>query len=325
MTIKVGIIGTGFVGKLRAEAISQDERSHLVALAGHSPAKTLELATQHQAQVINSWQELVALPELDLVIICSINRDHGLMTEAALKAGKHVVVEYPLALEPSHAAALLDLAAKQNLLLHVEHIELLGGLHQALKEHISAIGNSFFARYVTINPQRPAPSKWTYSQKDFGFPFSGALSRLHRLTDLFGAVESVSCQQRYWGEGDTYRACLCNAQLAFVNGPIAEVTYGKGEVFWQDARNFEIQGDRGILSFVGDTGTLIREGETTQIAIGGRKGLFALDTKFVLDYLTEGKPLYANPQASYYTLKVAEAAHQSALTGKTIFVSNSHI
>jgi biliverdin reductase len=322
MTINVGIIGTGFVGKLRAEAISQDSRSHLVALTGHSSGKTLELATKYQAQVINSWQELVAMPELDLIIICGINQDHGLMTEAALKANKHVVVEYPLSLEPAQAAALLDLAEKQNLMLHVEHIELLGGLHQALKENISAIGTSFLARYVTINPQRPAPRKWTYSQESFGFPFSGALSRLHRLTDLFGLVESVSCQLRYWGEGEYYQACLCNAQLAFVNGTIAEVTYGKGEVFWQEARNFEIQGDRGILSFVGDTGTLIRDQGTTPLTIGSRKGLFALDTKFVLDHLTEGKPLYASSQASYYTLKVAEAARQSAITGKTIFVNN---
>ncbi len=325
MTIKVGIVGTGFVGKLRAEAISQDNRSHLVAITGHSPAKTHELANKYQAQVINSWQELVALPELDLVIICSINRDHGLITEAALKANKHVVVEYPLSLEPAHAAALLDLADKQKLMLHVEHIELLGGLHQALKENITMIGTSFLARYVTINPQRPAPSKWTYSQETFGFPFSGALSRLHRLTDLFGLVESVSCQLRYWGGADDYQACLCTAQLAFVNGTISEVTYGKGEVFWQEARNFEVQGDRGVLSFVGDSGSLINAEGTTSIAIAGRKGLFALDTKHFLDYLAESKPLYTNPQASYYTLKVAEAAHQSAITGKTIFVSNSHI
>jgi len=324
MTVKVGLVGTGFVGKLRAEAIFQDDRSHLVALSGRDPIKTAELANQHQAQVIPSWQELVAMPELDLVIICGINRDHGAMAETALKANKHVVVEYPLALEPAQAARLIDLAEKKNLLLHVEHIELLGGLHKALKENLPSIGNIFSARYRTINAQRPAPAKWTYSQAEFGFPLSGALSRLNRLTDLFGLVDSVSCRQRYWGAGTYYQACLCTAQLFFASGIIAEVTYGKGEVFWQEERDFEICGDRGVLSFVGDQGALIRGEETTEINLGSRRGLFALDTKMVLDYLTTKQPLYTSPNASYYTLKVAEAAHQSALTGKTIIVSKSH-
>lgn len=323
MTIEVGIIGTGFAGKLRAEAIFQDERSRLVALAGHNPEKTLELAKAYQAQVIPTWQELVAMPGLDLIIICSINQDHAVMTEAALKAGKHVVVEYPLALEPAQAAALIDLAQRKNLMLHVEHIELLGGLHRAIKEHLPAIGKVFSANYTTINPQRPAPTKWTYNHTTFGFPLSGALSRLHRLTDLFGLVESVSCQQRYWGKGDYYQACLCTAQLSFANGVIATVTYGKGEVFWKEARDFEIQGDRGVLSFVGDAGVLLRGEETTPITLGSRRGLFVIDTKFVLDRLVENKPLYTTPNASYYTLKVAEAAHRSALTGKTIFVSEA--
>ena len=52
--------------------------------------------------------------------------------------------------------------------------------------------------------------------------------------------------------------------------------------------------------------------------IGSRRGLFAKDTAMVLDHLTNGTPLYVTPEASLYTLKVADAAKQSAETGDAV-------
>jgi biliverdin reductase len=187
--LQVGLVGTGYAAKLRAETLQSEARSHLVAVAGHAPEKTQEFAQNYQALALDSWQELVERPDMDLVVICTINRDHGAIARAALEAGKHVVVEYPLALEPTAAEALIALAQKRDKLLHVEHIELLGGVHQALRQSLPQIGTACYARYSTLNPQHPAPRKWTYNQALFGFPFSAALSRLHRLTDLFGTVE----------------------------------------------------------------------------------------------------------------------------------------
>jgi biliverdin reductase len=283
-----------------------------VAVSGHTPEKTQEFARNHEAIALDSWQQLVEHPDLDLVIICTINRDHGAIAQAALEAGKHVVVEYPLSLDPVEAESLIALAEAQGKLLHVEHIELLGGLHQALRQALPEIGNPFYARYITIMPQHPAPRRWTYHPEQFGFPFSGALSRIQRFTDLFGDVTTVSCQSRFWEASDYYKACLCNAQLRFTNNLIAEVTYGKGEVFWQGLRNFEVHGEQGTLVFEGDQGSLIRGEERIPIEVGGRRGLFGKDTGMVLDYLVEGTPLYVSAAASLYALKVADAARQSA-------------
>jgi biliverdin reductase len=320
LPIRAGIVGTGFAAKLRAETLQTDTRSHLMAVSGHTPETTQEFATKYDALAIDSWQQLVEHPDLDLVIICTINRDHSAIAHAALKANKHVVVEYPLSLNPAEAEALIALAEAKGKLLHVEHIELLGGLHQALRQSLPEIGNVFYTRYVTIFPQRPAPRRWTYNHEQFGFPFSGAVSRIHRLTDLFGKVVSVSCQSRFWEDDDYYTACLCTAQLRFTNGIIAEVTYAKGEAFWQTLRNFEVHGEQGTLLFEGDIGSLIRGEERTPIEVGGRRGLFAKDTGMVLDYLVEGTPLYVSVAASCYALKVADAARQSAETGKVVLI-----
>lgn len=321
LPLKVGLVGTGYAAKLRAETLLKDARSHLVAIAGHTARKTEAFCQTYPAEALLNWQQLVERSDLDLLIISTINSEHGAIVRAALDAGKHVVVEYPLCLDPIEGEQLLAIAKSKNKFLHVEHIELLGGLHQALKQNLSEIGTPFYARYSTINPQRPAPQKWTYNLALFGFPFSAALSRFHRLTDLFGQVASVSCQSRFWdSEKDFYTACLCTAQLRFTNGIIAEVTYGKGEIFWQAARPFEVFGDRGSLIFEGEQGQLVQGEETIAIEVGSRRGLFAKETTMVLDYLLEGKPLYVTPEASLYTLKVADAARRSAQTGQTIAV-----
>ncbi len=323
--LRIGLVGTGYAAKLRAETFKQDDRSHLVAIAGHELEKTAAFSQTYQAEAVSSWQQMVEREDIDLVTICNINSEHGAIAQAALQNHKHVVVEYPLSLDVAEAEELIALAQAQNKLLHVEHIELLGGLHQALKQNLAQIGSVFYACYSTISPQRPAPRKWTYNQNLFGFPLSGALSRIHRLTDLFGSVATVSCQNRYWGTDaeSFYQACLCTAQLRFTSGVVAAVTYGKGETLWQDERKFEVHGDKGGLIFDKDEGRLVTAEATTPIEVGTRRGLFAKDTSMVLDCLFEGKPLYVLPAASLYALKVADAARRSADTGETVVMGDS--
>ncbi|MEO8893440.1 MAG: Gfo/Idh/MocA family oxidoreductase, partial [Coleofasciculaceae cyanobacterium] len=127
LPIKAGIVGTGFAAKLRAETLQSDPRSHLIAVSGHTPETSQEFAHKYEAVAVESWQQLVEHPDLDLVIISTINRDHGAIAHGALNANKHVIVEYPLSLDPAEADSLIALAEAKGKLLHVEHIEILGG------------------------------------------------------------------------------------------------------------------------------------------------------------------------------------------------------
>lgn len=318
--IKVGLVGTGYAAKLRAEAVQNDARSQLLAVAGHTLDKTQDFSQTYAAAAM-SWEELVARSDLDLVIIANVNRDHGRVARSALQAGKHVVVEYPLSLDVQEAAELVQLAARQQTLLHVEHIELLSGIHQTAQTALPEIGTPFYVRYSSLNPQRPAPQKWTYNSDLFGFPLVGAVSRIHRLIDLFGEVATVSCQARFWGNDSPdslYTSCLCTAQLRFTSSLIAEVIYGKGESIWQAERSLSIQGQHGAILIDGQEGTLIQAEQTRSLEVGSRRGLFAKDTTMVLDHLTDGTQLYVSPQSSLQALRVADAARRSAATGETI-------
>ena len=322
LPLRVGLIGTGFVAKVRSQTLAAEPRTQLVAVAGRNASRTAEFARSMDARAVSDWQALVALPDIDLVIVSTINGGRGEIVRGAIAAGKHTIVEYPISLDPIEAAEIIELAAAKKVLLHVEHIELLGGLHQTMREWLDRLGEVYSARYSTIVPQRPAPQKWTFDRVEFGFPLSGALSRLHRFTDLFGAVASINCHNQYWGGvGDYYQTCLCTAQFRFKNSSaIGEVIYGKGEGLWTGARKFEVHGANGAMIFDGDAGVFIDAAGTTPIDLGSRKGLFAKDLEIVLDRLLEGKPNYVTPAASLATLRVADAARISAETRRTVIV-----
>lgn len=318
-TLQIGLIGTGYVAKARAAAFHDDPRSQVVAIAGHRLASAQAMAETYQATADANWQTLIERSDVDLVVITSVNRNHGEAVQGALQAGKHVVVEYPLALDFELAQSLITLAQQVGKLLHVEHIELLGGLHQTVQAHLAQVGQPVYVRYATISPQHPAPDKWTYTPELFGFPLMGALSRVHRLTNLFGSVATVACQHQNLvnaqGLTDT---SLCNAQLRFTSGLVADVVYGKGDRLWKATRSMEIQGAKGTLFFEGDRGVLINPHGETPIELTPRRGLFVRDTTMVLDHLEQGTPLYLQPTESLYALEVADAARRSAETGQTI-------
>ncbi|MBE9031397.1 Gfo/Idh/MocA family oxidoreductase [filamentous cyanobacterium LEGE 11480] len=322
LPIGIGLIGTGYAAKVRAEAINAEPRATLVGVSGNTPTKAQAFAQTHQTRLFESWQAVVNHSDVQLVVISNNNSAHGEIARAALFAGKHVVVEYPIALEVSTAESLLALAQNKQRLLHVEHIELMGGVHQALLATLPKIGTPFYTRYATITPQNPAPEKWTYNHDLFGFPLMGALSRLNRFTNAFGAVDQVSCQASYLDTPDRapryYAACMCTATLKFRSGLVADVIYGKGEALWQPERKLEVQGDKGAIVFNGEKGTLINAQGEHPIETSGRRGLFARDTAAVIDYLINGTPLYTNIIDSIYTMRVAEAARKAAETGQLV-------
>jgi biliverdin reductase len=312
--IQIGIIGTGFAAARRAEGFLQSPVASLVAVTGNTEVKTREFASKYGVSLVNSWLELVNLPNLDLVVICTVNNLHGAIAKAALNAGKHVIIEYPLSLDIQEAEELISLAKEKNLLLHVEHIEIIGGLHQSIKENLPKIGKVFYARYITVKIDNPAPQKWTYHHQLYGFPLMAAVSRIHRFTNLFGKVSSVTGKSKFWNlpNSQYYSACLCDAQLTFDSGVIANIIYGKGDKFWQSYRDFEIHGEEGSLIFKGEKGHLITSAGKQEIVSPSRQGLFQKDTEIVLNHLLTNSDLYVSNQDSYYALKIADLARKAA-------------
>jgi UDP-N-acetyl-2-amino-2-deoxyglucuronate dehydrogenase len=107
--IGIGVVGLGSIGLKHAQVLAKlDEGVRLVAASGGT-AETLAEAGHPDAQHC-SPDEVIAHPEVDIVVLCTPSGWHGDQALAALHAGKHVVVEKPLAVDVETAEEVVRLA-----------------------------------------------------------------------------------------------------------------------------------------------------------------------------------------------------------------------
>jgi len=112
--LKVGVAGAGFIGPAHVEAL----RRHgidVVGLAEESIERANEKAKSLRLKAYPSFKAMIEDPQLDVIHITSPNFLHYTQAKAALQAGKHVVCEKPLAMNPTESAELVALAEEQGL------------------------------------------------------------------------------------------------------------------------------------------------------------------------------------------------------------------
>src|SRR3954466_310156 len=110
--VRVAIAGTGFIGAVHARSARLAGAS-LVGVAASTPERGRRAAAALGAEPpFDSAQELVEAPDVDVVHICTPNHLHVPLATAALAAGKHVVLEKPIALDALSAQTLAEAAAE---------------------------------------------------------------------------------------------------------------------------------------------------------------------------------------------------------------------
>jgi predicted dehydrogenase len=110
--IKVGVIGTGFIGPVHIEGLQRNSGLvEVVAVAGSSVEKAREVADKFGVlKAFGNYKDMLADENIQAVHICSPNHLHYIMVKEAIEAGKHVVCEKPLALTHKEGEELLRLA-----------------------------------------------------------------------------------------------------------------------------------------------------------------------------------------------------------------------
>ena len=108
--IRAGVVGTGFIAGMHAHAV-RAAGGEVVAVLGSSPEATADgVQALGAARGAADLADLVAAGDVDVVHICTPNRTHLAMAEAALAGSKHVICEKPLATSVDDARRLADLA-----------------------------------------------------------------------------------------------------------------------------------------------------------------------------------------------------------------------
>src|SRR6476620_9127563 len=110
-TVKIGVIGSGGISHAHMGGYQQLEGVEIVAVADVVPGKAKEWAARYKvSNAFEDYHKLLAMPEIDGVSVCTYNRAHMPPTVDALRAGKHVLCEKPMAHNLADAHAMLQAA-----------------------------------------------------------------------------------------------------------------------------------------------------------------------------------------------------------------------
>lgn len=172
----IGIVGCGEVArKKHGVALRGVPGVRVVACADEDPAAARALAEEFQARVVTST-ELFGREDIDLIAVLTPPATHAELAIAAMRAGKHVLIEKPLTLDAAEARELLQVAGETGrhaaVSFHLRFHRLIRQAKTCLQQGV--LGELQGIRFSWCSPRPPRPSPW----KDRRITGGGALIEL---------------------------------------------------------------------------------------------------------------------------------------------------
>jgi len=258
MDIGFGLVGTGLIGKVHAEAIAAIPGTRLVAVCGRDPGRTRELADRHGAAAFTDYNAFLSHPNLQIVNICTPSGTHAELGIAAAAAGKHVLVEKPIEISLERADALIQACDANGVKLGVIFQSRSLFPVQRIKQ---AIDEGRFGRLLLADayvkwfrvPDYYAPGSWhgTLTLDGGGALINQAIHTVDLLRWMAGPVETVFAFKGALRYPHIEAEDTLVASLRFMNGALGviEATTSVAPGF---KRRLEISGERGTVILDGD-------------------------------------------------------------------------
>ena len=167
--ISVGIIGVGQIGKKHLDNYKSIPDVEVRAIAGRDPGRTENVSRDYQIPYwTTDYRELIAREDIDAVDICLHNNLHLPVTIAALKAGKHVFCEKPMAGSYKDAEAMQQAAVQFDRKLSIQLWDLFMPETRAARELIQSglLGRPYYACSAGFR-RRNRPYVDGYGTRDF--------------------------------------------------------------------------------------------------------------------------------------------------------------
>lgn len=183
--LRAALIGCGSVGQRRAEVMESSANTALVAVSDADQSRAAHMARAYSADLEPDWEVLLQRADIEAIAIATPNYLHARIGLAALQAGKHVLIEKPLACSVEDAEALVDAAKKSQCVLHTgfnhRWYPNIQKAHQMINEGV--IGEPFLARCIYGHGGPGAQRTW-FASKEFSGGGTVLDNGIHAL-DLF--------------------------------------------------------------------------------------------------------------------------------------------
>ncbi|MFP4104986.1 MAG: Gfo/Idh/MocA family protein [Phycisphaerae bacterium] len=166
--LKVGIIGTGGISGVHHSGYEKCDLSELVAICDIKPEVLKEKGDKWdipEERRFLDHKDLLKLDEIDAVSVCTPNKSHCEITVNALKAGKHVLCEKPMAMNPAEAKKMNDAAEKAGKKLQIGLMHRYRPDAEFVKELVDTgeLGDIYYAQCKAVR-RRGVPSWGVFGQ-----------------------------------------------------------------------------------------------------------------------------------------------------------------
>ena len=275
-TLDWSVVGVGIAGRARCQAIRSVDGSRLVAVWNG------RFAAEVGAPIAPSFE--AAIECAAAVAIASPTEHHAAQVEAVLRAGRHCLVEFPVARTEADAERLFALADHVGRVLHVEHIELLDAAGRTLANSL----HPELVEHVDVRFERPGAA-------DAGPPALalGNVARLHRLCAIAGPVAAITAIDASPGElrAELLLRAGARASLCFLQSPYVQrrttITVRTPNHVWE-----QVDGD------------LRRDGQL--LSLLSPRSLFAQDHSHATRSIRDGAPPYVSRERILHVLRIVE-------------------
>lgn len=186
--IKIGIIGTGYIGNVHARIFSRDERCEIAALYDIKPERAARAAASVGGRVCASLEELLDIA--DAVLVCAPNKTHTEIAANAVVANKHVFCEKPFSIGLENAKQLLDVAEQSDKVFQVGHNRRYAPVYAKLKEFLSE--DKAHSAHIKMNRGELKNPVWTGDPTvTGGFLYETTIHLFDMMRFQFGEIEEL--------------------------------------------------------------------------------------------------------------------------------------
>lgn len=341
--VTVGVIGCGKIAQVRhLPEYADNNNCRISGIYDINEERANQIAQKYGAIAYESIEKLLKDPSIDAVSVCTANATHAEITIAALRAGKHVLCEKPMATSLKDCRIMVDEAKKNNRFLMIGHNQRLAKAHVEARKLIvdGAIGRIISFR-TTFGHQ--GPETWTIDPKTNWFfdkkkAIFGAMAdlgihktdliqfltgqRVTKVTAYLGTLDKKDKNGEFIGVDDN---AICIYEMS--EGAVGTMT-ASWTMYGQEDNSTVLYGTEGVLYIYDNPEYSIR-----LVRRNGEQILYALDQIQTNDNQTKSGvidlwisciennvPPEISGEEALHAMKAVFAALESAETGKALDV-----
>jgi predicted dehydrogenase len=319
--MKIAVLGLGFMGSTHLKALANLPQAELVAVASDDARQLSGDLSGVQGNIggpggmmdfsgvaaYRDWREAVHDPRAEAVDVCLPTNLHAPAAIAALHAGKHVLVEKPMALDAASADAMLEAARRSGRVLMVAQVLRFFPMYRAMADVVKS-GRLGTVRAASFRRRCAAPS-WSPWLLDPAVSGGAVLDLLVHDVDmclhLFGPPEAVSAV----GSADLARGIDWIASHFHYPGTLVSISGGwHPSGAYPFSMEYSMVADGGAVEYssAGVPPTLYaKDGSRMELPLDEKDGYQAEVEYFVQCCVEESQPVLCPPVESAQAVKLA--------------------